>query len=322
MSGVEPPGQIEPMGGTGMTESRFVLDEAFERMAGSDFELPNGFVNHGPMACEALDAMGLDDQIGAWSRRFVRMVGDGPRPEAPQGFAGSGWQGAVGEYRRLPEWIGYFDGAIAESGWQRVVRVWVPRLVPGLGAALFHGVIRTGHAVRALSTADSPARQAELARSLAYWAARFTPGQPVPPVTSPTDDHDGVLAAAAHGARYFVDRPSIVNLHGVTGAMAVGLLLGHLDPEAAMAAVAQVRAEHGALYSGPVPDTATGGPGGWDGHLFSVAAQSRDAHQVKLVEACWRAFSEAGEPIFLVAAQGVTGLTRRPTGQATTGSGR
>ena len=29
-------------------------DEAFERMAAASFELPNGFVDHGVMACEAL----------------------------------------------------------------------------------------------------------------------------------------------------------------------------------------------------------------------------------------------------------------------------
>ena len=297
-----------------MTLSQAALDEAYERMAGSDFELPNGFVNHGPMACEALDAMGLDDQIDAWSRRFVRMVGDGPRPESPLAVAGSSWRDALGEYRWLPEWIGYFDGAIADAGWRDVVRQWVPRLTPGLGAALFHGVIRTGHAVRALSTAATPARQAELARSLAYWAARFTPGASVMPDPSTVSPRMGVLAAAAYGAHHFVVRPSIVNLHGVTGAMAVDLLVDHLDPDAAMAAVAQIRAEHGALYPDRLPAPPDRETRGWDAQLFPVAAQSRDAHQVKLVEACWRGFSVAGEPIFLAAAEGVTGLTRSPTG--------
>ena len=36
------------MGGTAPT-----LDEACERMAADSFEPPNGFVNHGAMACEA-----------------------------------------------------------------------------------------------------------------------------------------------------------------------------------------------------------------------------------------------------------------------------
>ena len=38
----------------GMSDTTPALDEAFERMAAASFELPNGFVNHGAMACEAL----------------------------------------------------------------------------------------------------------------------------------------------------------------------------------------------------------------------------------------------------------------------------
>ena len=42
-------------------ETSSALDEAFERLAFAGFELPNGFVNHGAMACEALAALGFED---------------------------------------------------------------------------------------------------------------------------------------------------------------------------------------------------------------------------------------------------------------------
>ena len=48
---------------------------------------------------------------------------------------------------------------------------WVPRLSPGVIAAAFHGVIRTGHAVRSLDAVETPARRRELAEGLGYWAA-------------------------------------------------------------------------------------------------------------------------------------------------------
>src|ERR1700677_3211173 len=48
-------------------------------------------------------------------------------------------------------------------------------LAPGLMAAATHGVIRTGHAVRALALEDTPARRRELADGLAYWAADYLP---------------------------------------------------------------------------------------------------------------------------------------------------
>jgi hypothetical protein len=37
-----------------MSDTTPALDEAYERIAGASFELPNGFVYHGAMACEAL----------------------------------------------------------------------------------------------------------------------------------------------------------------------------------------------------------------------------------------------------------------------------
>jgi hypothetical protein len=46
-----------------MSDASPALDEAFDRLATSDFELPNGFVNHGPMACEALAALGCGERI-------------------------------------------------------------------------------------------------------------------------------------------------------------------------------------------------------------------------------------------------------------------
>ncbi|MGH9092894.1 MAG: questin oxidase family protein, partial [Acidimicrobiales bacterium] len=167
-----------------MTSDPAVLDEAFDRLARTDFELPNGFVNHGPMAVEALDAMGLDDQVDGWARWFDRMLGDGPEPAAPVTLATGGWRDGLGDYRLLPEWIGLFDRDLAEQGWAAVVELWVPRLMPTLSTALFHGVIRTAHAVRAVATVDTPSRRAELARALGYWAARYRPGAP-PAVPEP-----------------------------------------------------------------------------------------------------------------------------------------
>src|SRR5215472_16951313 len=93
------------------------LDEAFERMASaSAFELPNGFVNHGPMDCEALAAMGLDEEIDSWARRFERVPGP---PVVPVATAHFDWQEAIGDYRLLPEWIGYLQLGIDEYGWRQ-----------------------------------------------------------------------------------------------------------------------------------------------------------------------------------------------------------
>ena len=49
-----------------MSDTTPALDEAFERMAAASFELPNGFVNHGAMACEALAMLDCAGDIGSW----------------------------------------------------------------------------------------------------------------------------------------------------------------------------------------------------------------------------------------------------------------
>jgi hypothetical protein len=289
-----------------------VLDEAYDRLARTDFEQPNGFVNHGPMAVEALHALALDDQVDSWARRIVDMIGEGPEPAAPVSLGSGAWSDGLGDYRLLPEWIGLFDRDITEWGWATVVEVWVPRLMPALSTALFHGAIRTAHAVRAIDAVDTPARRAELARALGYWAARYRPG-PVPEASGRSESvDDGVLAAAGGGARHYVEEPTIFALHGVTGAMAVDLLIPHLDPDAAAAALAQLRADHAALYGdAPAPAPGETWLTGWEDATPMAAAASGDPHQVKLVEACRRGWEVAGDPAFPEAARTVTARSRR-----------
>lgn len=285
-----------------MSDTTSALDDAFDRMAASDFELPNGFVNHGPMACEALAALGRHDEIDGWSRWFTQMVGDGPRPTPPRGTDSFARGDALGDYRRLPEWIGYFERVIADDGWAAVVALWIPRLSPGMATVLFHGVIRTAHAVRAIDGMDTPSRRSELARSLGYWSARFQPG-PAPEDGGPESSVGSTLVeAAAHGARQYVIHPSIFNLHGVTGAMAADLLVPHIAPEAAARALRQIRADLGALYGAAAPGPAAGAPVAWDDGIAGRVADSRNAHQVKLVEACRRGFVATGDDAFAAAA--------------------
>jgi hypothetical protein len=287
-----------------MLATSTALDEAFERLGAAGFELPNGFINHGPMACEALAAVGCDEAIDGWARRFANVGGRAVDPVTPIDFE---WQDALGAYQRLPEWIGYFERSIAEFGWPTVVEVWVPRLMPSLAIALFHAAIRAAHAVRAIDAADTPPREAELARALGYWAARFQVGELGTEATSEDGDiRLAVVNAAAEGARRYLTRPNILNLHGVTGAMAVELFADHIPASAGAAGLAQVRAEHTALYAGTDPVEAPETAGIEPGDLIQSAEQSGDPHQVKLVEACLRGLSATGNPAFAAAAETVT----------------
>ena len=114
--------------------------------------------------------------------------------------------------------------------------------------------------------------------------------------------------AAADGARRYLARPGIVHLHGVTGAMAVEILAAHIPATDGAAALAQVHAEHAALYAATEPVTQPH-PARPPGSELAVAAvRSLDPHQVKLVEACRRGHAATGDPAFAAAAETVTGL--------------
>jgi len=285
-------------------ETSSTLDDAYERLESTGFELPNGFVNHAPMACEALAALGLLEEVDAWSRRYAMTTGARVNPVDDDSFE---WEEALGDYRRLPEWIAYFSKRIDERGWQEVVSSSVPRLLPSLSTALFHGAIRAGHAVRAIAATDTAPRRSELSRSLAFWAARYRPGQEIGPTVEITDARRQITMAAAAGARHYLASPNILHLHGVTGAMAVELFVGHIGDDAVGLGLAQIAAEHAALYRGTTPVGRVEEGAGVESSVFEIAAASGDPHQVKLVEACRRGFDTTGDPSFVAAAKTVVG---------------
>jgi len=155
---------------------------------------------------------------------------------------------------------------------------------------------RTAHAVRAIDAVDTPPRRSELARALGYWAARYREGQQAGPLPPTGDLRWALVAAAADGARRYLARPDIFHLHGVTGAMAVQILAAHIPATEGAAALAQVRAEHAALYAATEPVTRPHSAGPPGSELAAAAVRSLDPHQVKLVEACQRGHAVTGDP--------------------------
>jgi hypothetical protein len=82
-------------------------------------------------------------------------------------------RGALGDPGRVGDLTAFFDRTIEEDGATQTIRRFVPRLLPGLCAAGFHGLIRTAHAARSLGRSETAIRRAELAEGLGYWAARY-----------------------------------------------------------------------------------------------------------------------------------------------------
>src|SRR5215813_14036795 len=165
------------------------LDEAYQRLHATGPEFDGWLSNHGPMAAEAMVRHGHADTVHRWLDGYMRRLEEFPRGSGP---IGSDWQDALGDPRRIADWTACFGREVAEQPWRQTLETWWPRLLPGVVAAATHGVIRVGHAVRALAEDGEDADHlAELAHGLAYWAARWqpVPGVPTagpPPVTPHT----------------------------------------------------------------------------------------------------------------------------------------
>ncbi|HYL60830.1 MAG TPA: questin oxidase family protein [Candidatus Acidoferrales bacterium] len=164
------------------------LDEALEILAPMGPDLNNGFSNHAPMAIEALCAMRRGEDVAHWLDRYRRFLA--PRRHARARITEADWRAALGDPRRTQDWFEFFSDQLEQHPWRHVLETWAPRLAPGLMAAATHGVIRAGHATRAIALADNPGRRRELADGLAYWASDYMtlPAERRPPGRSKPSD--------------------------------------------------------------------------------------------------------------------------------------
>ena len=177
-----------------------VLDEAYVRLHrwGPEWGGDNGLSNHGPMAVEVLARRGYSDEVGGWLDRYVTRLVELPGEDDP--ITEDNWPQAMGQLRRVGDWIAFFRRAVREEPWPQVLAAWWPRLLPAIASGATHGLIRTGHAVRTALAEDtgpggtSPEAVDEIAHALGYWAARaiFVPG-----LAAPAGNLDAAAALAA-----------------------------------------------------------------------------------------------------------------------------
>ncbi len=128
------------------------------------------------MAVESLSRHGRGLQIHQWIDGYTDQLE--PRPRGIQPIEPDGWRDALGDPVRTGDWLNFFEHQVSVQPWREVLVQWWPRLLPGIAAGATHGVIRVGHAVRALLTEQTEPRVVELSHGLAYWAARWQPLAP------------------------------------------------------------------------------------------------------------------------------------------------
>jgi len=216
-----------------------MLDETYTRMHATGPEFKGWLSNHGPMAADALIRLGCGEEVEAWVDGYAPRLGEAPAPRWE--IEEAEWREVIGDPSRLGDWCALFDRQLHEQPWRDVLVRWWPRLLDGAVASAAHGLIWTGHAVRALLELPTTPRRAELAQALGYWAARH---QPLPAHPIP---HGGADAATALDAIPVIStsggiRTRLKDLAGTPSwPVTVARLRGAPQPGQVPAALASIR---------------------------------------------------------------------------------
>lgn len=152
------------------------LDDALRILR--DHDRPE-FATHGPMAAEALIALGHADRASEWARQYLESERLEPLPKGTA-LCDDELEASFGRPDSRSHFIARIDQELAREPWPQVARRWLPRLIAGASADAAHGLIRSAHALRSLGQAESPERLHELAEALGYWASVYEelPGRP------------------------------------------------------------------------------------------------------------------------------------------------
>ena len=331
------------------------LDEVLQVLAPYGPDLRNGNTSHAPMAVEALCALGRADAVYPWLERYRAELL--PMPARRERITAESWHGALARPERAGDWSAFFAEELLGAPWRDVLDRWVGRLAPALCASATHGVIRVGHAVRALALAESPARLHELADALASWAfvyqelptARSTARgssareaiRRVPIVPKERRRFAGTIVSSLEAlddfpefapaidlleigadpaaqladltqvfARVYVANArdtltSIVFIHGITSATALGHLLPHLSAANQRAGMRFAWQAGAALYAAfgtlPEPAREVEPPRDSAETLAARAVAHGDEHAIKLAEACLARNAVRPDPAYLAA---------------------
>ncbi|MCB5170190.1 questin oxidase family protein [Streptomyces bambusae] len=304
------------------------VTEALDRLRGTGFEHGPQFVNHAPMAAEALAHMGYADEVPGWVDHILRAHSYHDVPETRWTIDPadrSDWQSALGDFSRVADWTALFVRELDEGPWTDVLARWWPRLLPGMSGVLTHGVIRTAHAVRAVARegGDDALRRGELAQGLAYWAARYSGPGPDGSDRTPADtagavvlpepaertaaDLDALVAEYAGIYATTAQRHPIPLIHAITGPAAVRLVVPHLPPAQRRPSYEAARETSRKMLrwfqAGPRTGPAPALPEAPDvGRLFAEAVEIGDEHAIKLAEVAVRHEALAPDPRHAAAA--------------------
>jgi hypothetical protein len=295
-----------------------VLHDALDRLAGYDYLDGAGCAYHGSIGAGALSGLGLDDQVPGWvdayMSRHAPIAAPPPTGRRIDPDDEQSWRGALGDFSRVTDWAASFREMLWDQPWPAVLRRWAPRLLPGYGGGLAHGLLRTAHAVRAMPTEHPPSGLLldELSKGLGAWAAwyRELPGRRGR-VTAALSDLSAAFCRTMLANRDAVPQGFV---HAITPIAAARTLLPYLPEPSADALYAHLRHVGTAIVVGFAPPHAGAAGPAMRGpiaeraplrpdELIARAIEHRDTHVLELTEACAREHALNPDPVYLHAAE-------------------
>ena len=97
------------------------LDEALDRLHHTGPEFEGWLSNHGPMAVDAIVRAEHAEVVHAWLDRYMTRLDELPPAREP---IGPDWSAALGDERRIGDWIRYFEQRIDEASWRAELAAW------------------------------------------------------------------------------------------------------------------------------------------------------------------------------------------------------
>ena len=305
------------------TDAGRLLPALLLRNHGRSPEYHDGLSNHLSMGLRSLAALGgsPDRLRGFFDAQWARLE---PLPKGDGSVVThENWKTWFGHRAALPAYQRFFEAEIASTGREATLRRYLPDLLPGIGAAAFHALIRTGYGAR---FGDDH----EVEDGLAYWAISYLPLGPLgsgggeqdplavlarvherpelagrklaghliggrmstaarlpefaAAVASLAPERTTLPAIAAATLRLFVATDDFTALHGMTGTHAYRQLEPFVDPRAGgVRYLWQAVVAAYVTMGAPAVRPPSGAGARWDASLAKARA-SNDEHDLKLVE--------------------------------------
>jgi hypothetical protein len=132
-----------------------------------DAEFGHNLATHLPMTLIAMQRLGAGaEQRDAFALRYAQAHRLHAAPPIQAWPAGEPWRERLGDPAAWPAYRGLFRDWIGHEGEHGVLAQVLPWLMPGVGAAAFHGLLRLSYGLAAQHSG-------EVADGLAYWACRW-----------------------------------------------------------------------------------------------------------------------------------------------------